>query len=60
MYYSTPVTDYFDKFITKPKNSVTNGRSFLEISGVCGWRGDTSLRYLHKGIPDSPDEQTGL
>ena len=39
---------------------MTSGRSFIETGGVCDWRGDTSLRYLHNGVPDSPDDQTGL
>ena len=39
---------------------MTSGRSFIETGGVCDWRGNTSLRYLHNGVPDSPDDQTGL
>ena len=39
---------------------MTSGRGFIETGGVCDWRGDTSLRYLHNGVPDSPDDQTGL
>ena len=60
MYYSAPVTDYFDKFIAKPKNCVTSSHTFIEIGGICDWRGDSSLRYVHYGIPDSPDDQTSL